>query len=263
MNSFIAGLFNLTSKNIVVLGGSGHLCSEFCRAFIKSGANVFIIDKSSKKNKNLINELKNLIINDKQIIKYYTIDTTKYSQQKSVFLRINKLVKNIDVLINGSGINSPINFLDIKLNDWNDVLNSHILSTFISCQLYGKKMIKQRFGSIINISSMSSNPPLSKAFAYSVAKSGISNLTKNLAREWGTHNIRVNALRPGFFPTEWNLLNFIDSKRKKNILNHTPMNRFGKPNELVGAVIWLSSDASKFVTGSEISIDGGFSAQTI
>ena len=138
MNSFIAGLFNLTSKNIVVLGVQDIYALNSVE-LIKSGANVFIIDKSSKKNKNLINELKNLIINDKQIIKYYTIDTTKYSQQKSVFLRINKLVKNIDVLINGSGINSPINFLDIKLNDWNDVLNSHILSTFISCQLYGKK----------------------------------------------------------------------------------------------------------------------------
>ena len=124
-------------------------------------------------------------------------------------------------------------------------------------------MLKNQKGSIINISSASSGPPLSKAFAYSVAKSGIKNLTQNLAREWGTKGVRVNALRPGFFPTEWNKKNFIDKKRKKQILQHTPMKKFGKPHELIGAVLWLSSDSASFVTGTEITVDGGFSCMTI
>ena len=112
-------------------------------------------------------------------------------------------------------------------------------------------------------SSASAGPPLSKAFTYSVAKAGIKNLTQNLGREWGSKGVRVNAIRPGFFPTEWNIKNFIDENRREAILGHTPMRRFGNPDELTGAILWLSSDASSFVTGSEITIDGGFSCMTI
>ena len=130
-------------------------------------------------------------------------------------------------------------------------------------QVIGEHMLKNGKGSIINISSASAGPPLSKAFTYSIAKAGIKNLTQNLAREWGTKGVRVNAIRPGFFPTDWNLKNFIDDKRKKEILGHTPMNRFGNPDELTGAILWLSSDAASFVTGSEVSVDGGFSCMTI
>jgi len=124
-------------------------------------------------------------------------------------------------------------------------------------------MCKKKKGSIINISSVSSDPPLSKAFTYSVSKAAIKNLTQNLAREWAQSNVRVNSIKPGFFPTKWNLQNFITQKRKNAILNHTPMKRFGKPTELVGGFIWLASDASVFVTGAEITIDGGFSSCTI
>jgi NAD(P)-dependent dehydrogenase (short-subunit alcohol dehydrogenase family) len=104
---------------------------------------------------------------------------------------------------------------------------------------------------------------LSKAFAYSVAKAGIKNLTQNLAREWAKKGVRVNALRPGFFPTEWSKKHFITQDREQAILGHTAMGRYGKPEELVGAVIWLASDAASFVTGAEIAVDGGFSAMSI
>ena len=124
-------------------------------------------------------------------------------------------------------------------------------------------MVDNNNGSIINISSASSGPPLSKAFAYSVSKSGIKNLTQNLAREWATEGVRVNSIKPGFFPTEWNKKNFITPMREKSIFDHTPMKRYGKPEELIGAILWLASDASSFVTGAEITIDGGFSSMTI
>jgi NAD(P)-dependent dehydrogenase (short-subunit alcohol dehydrogenase family) len=104
---------------------------------------------------------------------------------------------------------------------------------------------------------------LSRAFAYSAAKAGIMNLTKNLAREWAPSGIRVNALRPGFFPTEWNKKNFIDKEREASILSHTPMGRFGEPVELVSGAIWLASNSSSFVTGTELIIDGGFLSMTI
>ena len=124
-------------------------------------------------------------------------------------------------------------------------------------------MVKQKKGAIINISSASSGPPLSKAFTYSVAKAGVKNLTQNLAREWGTLGVRVNALRPGFFPTEWSMKHFITPDREAAIHGHTAMHRYGHPSELVGAVLWLFSDAASFVTGAEIAIDGGFTAMTV
>ena len=124
-------------------------------------------------------------------------------------------------------------------------------------------MIKNKYGSIINISSVSSGPPLSKAFTYSVSKAGIKNLTQNLGREWGNKGVRVNAIKPGFFPTKWNKKNFLNKKRINQIMSHTPMVRFGETKELIGVIIWLASDASSFVTGTEIAIDGGFSSMTI
>jgi len=124
-------------------------------------------------------------------------------------------------------------------------------------------MVQKGSGSIINISSASAGPPLSKAFTYSVAKAGILNLTQNLGREWAKQGVRVNALRPGFFPTEWNRKNFITKEREGAILGHTPMGRFGEPTELIGAALWLASDAAQFVTGSEVAVDGGFSCMTI
>jgi NAD(P)-dependent dehydrogenase (short-subunit alcohol dehydrogenase family) len=124
-------------------------------------------------------------------------------------------------------------------------------------------MLENGHGSIINISSASAEPALSKAFAYSAAKAGIRNLTQNLGREWGKSGVRVNAIRPGFFPTEWNRKNFITPDRETAILNHTPMGRFGNTEELIGAAIYLASRASSFVTGSELIVDGGFSAMTI
>ena len=141
-------------------------------------------------------------------------------------------------------------------------MDSQITGTMIACKVFGPTMLKQKSGSIINISSASAGPPLSKAFPYSVAKAGIKNLTMNLAREWAMSNVRVNAIRPGFFPTEWNK-KISSIKIEDSIMAHTPMKRFGHPSELIGATIWLASDSSSFVTGAEITIDGGFSCMTI
>ena len=169
----------------------------------------------------------------------------------------------LDFAVFGAGANAATPFAEISLDEWNDILAIQLTGTMLGCQVLGGHMIGQHRGSIVTISSASSGPPLSKAFIYSVAKSGVKNLTQNLAREWAPHNVRVNALRPGFFPTEWSRKNFLTPERERAILGHTPMARYGQSHELVGAVLWLLSDAASFVTGAEIAVDGGFTAMTI
>ena len=248
---------SLKNKVVVITAGGGYLCSSFAFALVNSGCKVIIVDIREKK----LTDIKTKI-NSKNLL-CYTCDLLNKADVDKLSLKIYKKFKKIDILINGVGVNSPKEFEKISKADWNTVIESHLLSTLFGCQSFGKYMKKKNKGSIINVSSASAGPPLSKAFAYSAAKAGVKNLTQNLAREWAKFNIRVNCIRPGFFPTLWNKKNFLDKKRIKSIMDHTPMRRFGKPIELSGAIIWLASDSSSFVTGSEIVIDGGFSCMSI
>ena len=259
-NLSLNNLFCLKNKVAVVIGGGGHLCSSMAEGLAMAGASIAVLDLRLEKAKKISE-----YIRDKyQVISLpLEADVTSKNSLEIALDNILKKFEGVDILINGAGINSPKPFLDITIDDWNDVMDSQITGTMLGCQTFGSVMIKRKKGVIINISSASAGPPLSKAFAYSVAKAGIKNLTMNLAREWAKYNIRVNAIRPGFFPTEWNKKNFITKEREEAILNHTPMKRYGDSYELIGACVWLSSDASSFVTGSEIKVDGGFSCMSI
>lgn len=244
--------FNLEGKVGVVIGGAGFLCSSIAQAMVESGMEVAVVDvKSSQLDKS------------KYPVTEFTCDVTKKSDLQRCHDEIIKRYGRVDALLNGAGVNAPTPFLDITEEEIHRIFDSHVTATILASQVFGATMLRQRQGSIVNFASASSGPPLSKAFVYSVAKAGISSITQNLAREWATQNVRVNALRPGFFPTEWSMKNFIDQARKDKILGHTPMGRFGKPEELVGAVLWLLSDAATFVTGSIVAVDGGFTAMTI
>ena len=259
-NPSINNLFSLKNKLAVVVGGGGHLCSSMAEGLAMAGASVAILDLRIEKAIKVADKIKNKYnVNSIPI----EADVTNENSLRNALEIIKKEFQNFDILINGAGINSPKPFLEISIDEWNSVMDSQITGTMLGCKIFAPTMIKRGKGVIINISSASAGPPLSKAFAYSVAKAGIKNLTMNLAREWATYNIRVNAIRPGFFPTEWNKKNFITKEREEAILNHTPMRRYGEKSELIGATIWLCSEASSFVTGSEITIDGGFSCMTI
>jgi NAD(P)-dependent dehydrogenase (short-subunit alcohol dehydrogenase family) len=229
------------------------------RALAKAGVSVAVLDLREHKAKAVSDEINHFGGKAFPI----AIDVTKREDHLRAFESVIEEFGDIDILINGAGINAPTPFFEISLEEWRSIIDSHITGTFLACQVFGKHMVEKRKGSIINISSASAGPPLSKAFTYSVAKAGIKNLTQNLAREWAPYNVRVNALRPGFFPTEWSIKNFISQEREKAILGHTPMGRYGRPEELIGAVLWLSSDAASFVTGAEIAVDGGFTCMTI
>jgi len=256
---YLNKLFNLKGKVAAVIGGGGYLCRTMSIGLSKAGCKLAILDLRYEKAKKVSKEINS---NGLEAIAL-SIDVSKKESHCEALDQIIKKYGKIDILINGAGINGSTPFLEIDSNEWYSIIDSQLTGTFYGCQVFGEHMLKNNSGSIINISSASAGPPLSKAFTYSVSKAGIKNLTQNLGREWGEKGVRVNAIRPGFFPTEWNKKNFITKDREKKILGHTPMNRYGQPGELIGAILWLSSDASSFVTGAEISVDGGYSCMTI
>jgi NAD(P)-dependent dehydrogenase (short-subunit alcohol dehydrogenase family) len=181
----------------------------------------------------------------------------------------------VDILVNAAGGNIPqatvvgdLSFFDLSKEAFNQVLDLNLVGTLLPCQVFGQVMVQQESGSIINISSMAAQQPLTRVVGYAAAKAGIDNFTRwlavELAQKYGPA-LRVNAIAPGFFVGQQNrdfLLKADGSytERGQLIIDHTPMGRFGQPKELVGAAVWLAGEASRFVTGIVIPIDGGFSA---
>jgi NAD(P)-dependent dehydrogenase (short-subunit alcohol dehydrogenase family) len=259
MKSYLDSLFDLKGKVVVMTGAGGFLVGEMARAAALAGMKVVCCDIRMDDLEHAISDIA-AGGGDAVAMK---LDVTQQTDFERVLAQTLKTFGRLDCVLNGAGKNAPTSFLDIALEEWEDILRIQLTGTMLSCQVFGRQLVEQRSGSIVNISSASSGPPLSKAFAYSVAKSGVKSLTQNLAREWGTLGVRVNALRPGFFPTDWSKRHFITPEREAAILGHTAMKRYGEPKELIGAVLWLFSSAAGFVTGAEIAVDGGFTAMTI
>jgi NAD(P)-dependent dehydrogenase (short-subunit alcohol dehydrogenase family) len=259
MTSFLADLFDLKGRVAALTGAAGHLVSEMARGLAGAGASVALLDVALDDAEKVASRIRDAR-GDAMVL---NVDVTQRRDFERALEGLLAHHGRVDILVNGAGINAPTPFFDITDDEWYRILDVQLTGTVRGCQVFGRHMVERGRGCIVNISSASAGPPLSRAFTYSVAKAGIKNLTQNLAREWATAGVRVNALRPGFFPTEWSKRHFLSEERVTAILNHTPMRRFGEPKELVGAVVWLCSDAASFVTGAEIAVDGGFSAMTI
>lgn len=259
MKNYVSSLFGLEGKVALLTGAGGSLVGEMARAAGRAGMKVVCCDVSLEDAQRTAQEV--IAAGGEAIA--CQLDVREPAAFKAALESTLKTYGRLDCVLNGAGVNASTTFFEIPVEEWNNILAVQLTGTMLSCQILGKYLVDQGKGSIINISSASAGPPLSKAFTYSVAKAGVRNLTQNLAREWGTIGVRVNALRPGFFPTEWSMKNFISPEREAAILGHTPMQRYGRPEELVGAVLWLFSDAAGFVTGAEIAVDGGFAAMTI
>jgi NAD(P)-dependent dehydrogenase (short-subunit alcohol dehydrogenase family) len=257
--SYIEELFALDGRVAALTGAGGHLVGEMARALARAGMKVAVLDSRLAKAEGVAVEIREAGGTALPI----ELDVRHRGRFEAALQQILGEFGRLDCVLNGAGINAPTPFFDITVEEWNDILTVQLTGTMLGCQVFGRYLVEQGRGSIVNISSASSGPPLSRAFTYSVAKAAITNLSQNLAREWAPHNVRVNALRPGFFPTDWSMKNFITKEREAAILSHTPMARYGRPGELVGAVVWLFSDAASFVTGAEIAVDGGFTAMTI
>ena len=259
MPGYLNELFGLQDKVAALTGAGGYLLSEMSRGLAKAGVRVALLEKNLTTAQDVANEICEA---GGQAIALEMDVTKKEDFQSSLEIILSEF-GDLDFAVFGANMNAPTPFLKISLEEWHAILDVQLTGTMLGLQVFGEYMIQKGNGSMVTISSASAGPPLSKAFTYSVAKSGVKNLTQNVAREWATKGVRVNALRPGFFPTEWSKKHFIDKEREAAILGHTPMKRYGEPKELVGAILWLLSDAASFVTGAEIAVDGGFSAMTI
>jgi NAD(P)-dependent dehydrogenase (short-subunit alcohol dehydrogenase family) len=256
---YLTQLFNVRGKAALLTGAGGYLVGTMARGLAQAGVKLALYDANPDSASVIAAE----VVAMSGVALAGSLDVRDRNAWTSALDTAVQRFGRVDFLINGAGANAPTPFLDIAREEWDDILAVQLTGTMLGCQVVGRHMIDRGGGAILNISSASSGPPLSKAFTYSVAKAGVKNLTQNLAREWAPHGVRVNALRPGFFPTEWSKQHFITPEREAAILGHTPMKRYGRPEELVGAVVWLLSDAASFVTGAEIAVDGGFTAMTI
>ncbi|MBM7572637.1 SDR family oxidoreductase [Aquibacillus albus] len=253
-------LFDLSGKVAVAIGGNGVLGGEIAKAFAEYGAKVAIVGRNMEKAEEVTKEIEA----NGGTAKSFQADVSDLATVENAAKEIEEWAGGWDIILNAPGMNSPTPFFDLKPEEWDQIMDVNLRGVVFATQIFAKRMVEQeRKGSIINISSVSSTTPLSKVFTYSASKASMNNVTQFLAREFAPNGIRVNAIIPGFFPAEQNR-KILSEDRVAQIMNHTPMDRFGEPEELKGAAIYLASDkASGFVTGSFLRVDGGFGSMTI
>lgn len=258
--SFLETMFSLKGKVAAVIGGGGVLAGAMAKGLAQAGADIAILDLNADSAQAMADTMSSLGVKSLAVSGNATSKEQLHDAEQTIAAKLG----TVDILINAPGINSSTPFFEITEDEYDKIMAVNLKSMFLASQVFGKAMIDSgKPGSIINISSASSGPPLSKVFTYSVSKAGVNNLTQYLAREWATQGVRVNAIAPGFFPAEQNR-KILTDERVADIMRHTPMNRFGEAEELVGATVWLASEnASSFVTGALIRVDGGYTAMTI
>jgi NAD(P)-dependent dehydrogenase (short-subunit alcohol dehydrogenase family) len=263
--------YDLSGKVAVLTGGAGVLCSAMARGFGACGAKVVILDIIEEAAVKLAEELRKEGV---ESLAFRTDVLNKKDLERAAEKTLEAFGR-VDILINGAGGNRPeattspeLSFFDLPEEAVKWVFDLNFLSAFLTSQVFGKIIAAQGEGVIINISSMNAYRPLTGVPAYAAAKAAVSNFTQWLAVHMSHHyskRIRVNAIAPGFFLTAQNRYLLIDERgeltpRGRAIIEHTPMGRFGEPEDLVGAVLWLASSQAAFVHGAVIPIDGGFSA---
>ena len=257
---YLKQMFGLDGLTAVVIGGTGVLGGAFSDALGKAGAHVIIGGRNAEQGDAAVRR----ITESGGSAEFFAMDVTNREDFTGLVAHLKSNDRELHVLVNGAGINSATPFLEISDEEWDRILNINLRSVRLGCQILGGYMLeKGTKASIINIASLSGITALSRVFTYAATKAAVINLTQNLAREWATKGIRVNALSPGFFPAEQNR-KVLTPDRIESIMRHTPMNRFGEPNELAGAILLMAAPkAGSFLTGANLVVDGGFTGMTI
>jgi NAD(P)-dependent dehydrogenase (short-subunit alcohol dehydrogenase family) len=268
---FINGLFSLEGKVAIVTGGTGVLGGAMALGLARAGARIAVLGRRREQAEAMVQKIAEA--GGEAIA--VPADVMEHAQLEAARDQVVSQWGRIDILLNAAGGTSPAatvppdkTFFDMALDPMRSVIDLNLIGTLLPSQVFGEVMAKQKQGCIINISSMNAQRALTRAIAYSAGKAAIDNFTKWLAVELATkfgEGLRVNAIAPGFFVGEQNrslLLNEDGSltARGRKIIDHTPAGRFGDPDDLVGAVVWLCSPAARFVNGTVIMVDGGVNA---
>tara|TARA_Y100001936_G_C15923791_1_gene585551 strand:+ start:36 stop:779 length:744 start_codon:yes stop_codon:yes gene_type:complete len=244
----------MKNKNIIITGASQGIGESITKKFFNKNSNVFLISRNKNKLETIKKQLSKNKINS-QIIDYYTANVQNFNDISDIVKAVINKYKKIDVLINNAGINDDNLIVKMKEDQWNRVIDTNLTGTYNCCKAVSKYMIKQKFGKIINISSVIGEIGNKGQVNYAASKAGIVGLTKSLSKELGSRNINVNAINPGFIKTE--MTEKLKKDKNLEFLNKIPLNRFGNVEDVSNLVYFLASKDSDYITGQTINIDGG------
>ena len=253
-------LFDLTNKTAIITGGGRGLGEQIARAFAEAGANIVLCSRKVEACQSVCDEL------EKEGTKTLALpcDVTKEEDVEAVVNQTVETFGRIDILVNNSGATWGAPAIEMPVEAWKKVIDVNVTGTFLMSKAVGNVMIEQNAGKIINIASVAgfggTDPRLMDTIGYNTSKGAIMTFTRDLAVKWGQHQINVNAIAPGFFPTK--ISKAVIEQGKDRILDRTPLHRFGSEDDLKGTAVFLASRASDFVTGDTVVVDGGTHAMT-
>src|SRR6266404_6180312 len=250
---------DLTGRIAVVIGGTSGIGHAIALGLAESGADVVPTSRRLEQVQNAAGELEALGRRSLRI----TSDVADGTSLQRLLDETVQAFGKVDILINSAGRTKRGPTLDFDEQDWNDILETSLTGTLRACQIFGRHMLAREYGRIVNIASLSTFVSLFEVAAYSASKAAVASLTKSLAVEWAHRGVCVNAIAPGVFRTALNQKLLDETPRGQEFLLRTPMKRFGRVEELAGAAVFLSSDASSFVTGEVLVVDGGFLASGV
>lgn len=251
--------FSLKEKIAFVVGGGSGIGQAIAIGFAKAGAHVIAGSRNEAKLLDTVNKIKK---NNVAVWKVLIDVKNKQSVENAIKEIINRFGR-IDILVNSGGTHLKKPSLEVTDENWDDLINTNLTGIFRVCREVGKYMKDAGHGSIINIASINGFIPFPETLAYCVSKAGVIMMTQSLAADWAQYGIRVNAIAPGVIPTDLNKEALKTLGRKEAVIARTPMGRLGATEEIAGTAIYLASEASKFVTGQTIAVDGGFLARGI
>ncbi len=249
----------LKDKVAVVIGGTSGIGRAIALGLAEAGADVV---PTSRRIDQVETAAREVEARNRRSLRIASDVSSRASLQRLLDLTIQGF-KKVDILVNSAGRTKRAPTLEFEEADWNEILETNLTGVLRACQIFGRHMLERRYGRIINIASLASFVALYEVGCYSASKAGVASLTKSLAIEWAPYGVCVNAIAPGVFRTALNQKLLDDTPRGREFLMRTPMKRFGQPEELAGAAVFLASDAATFVTGSVLVVDGGFLASGV